>query len=59
MAEPHHIDTDPTARPGWGVFWMIVTGILFVGVTALVKHLGTRNQWRGARSVNADERDTP
>ncbi|MFO7758870.1 MAG: DMT family transporter [Roseovarius sp.] len=42
MAEPHHIDIEPTARPGWGVFWMIVTGILFVGVTALVKHLGTR-----------------
>jgi len=30
------------ARPGWGVFWMVVTGILFVGVTALVKVLGTR-----------------
>ena len=24
-----------------GVFWMIVTGILFVVVTALVKYLGT------------------
>ncbi|SLN64704.1 Riboflavin transporter [Roseovarius litorisediminis] len=30
------------ARPGWGIFWMIVTGVLFIGVTALVKHLGTR-----------------
>ncbi|MGI3210261.1 DMT family transporter [Roseovarius tibetensis] len=30
------------ARPGWGVFWMVVTGILFVAVTALVKVLGTR-----------------
>lgn len=33
---------DVTSRPGWGVFWMIVTGLLFVGVTALVKILGTR-----------------
>lgn len=32
----------PTSRPGWGIFWMIVTGLLFVGVTAMVKHLGTR-----------------
>jgi len=31
-----------SARPGWGVFWMIVTGALFVAVTALVKLLGTR-----------------
>lgn len=29
-------------RPGWGIFWMVVTGILFVGVTALVKTIGTR-----------------
>jgi drug/metabolite transporter (DMT)-like permease len=29
-------------HPGWGIFWMAVTGILFVGVTALVKVLGTR-----------------
>ena len=29
-------------QPGWGIFWMIVTGILFVGVTALVKYLGPR-----------------
>jgi len=37
-------DTRPeaSARPGWGIFWMVVTGILFVGVTALVKVLGTR-----------------
>ena len=42
MADHHGIDTDQTAHPGWGVFWMIVTGILFVGVTALVKYLGTR-----------------
>jgi len=25
-----------------GVFWMVVTGLLFVGVTAVVKHLGNR-----------------
>jgi len=29
-------------RPGWGIFWMVTTGALFVGVTALVKTLGTR-----------------
>jgi len=28
-------------RPVLGVFWMVVTGLLFVGVTALVKYLGT------------------
>jgi drug/metabolite transporter (DMT)-like permease len=28
-------------RPVLGVFWMVVTGVLFVGVTALVKYLGT------------------
>ncbi|MCM2560528.1 DMT family transporter [Lutimaribacter sp. EGI FJ00015] len=28
-------------RPVMGVFWMVVTGILFVCVTALVKYLGT------------------
>lgn len=33
---------ESTARPGWGIFWMVITGILFVGVTALVKVLGTR-----------------
>jgi drug/metabolite transporter (DMT)-like permease len=27
-------------RPVLGVFWMVVTGLLFVGVTALVKYLG-------------------
>lgn len=34
-----HIDQKP-ARPVLGVFWMVVTGLLFVGVTALVKYLG-------------------
>jgi drug/metabolite transporter (DMT)-like permease len=33
---------EAAARPGRGVFWMVVTGLLFVGVTALVKVLGTR-----------------
>jgi len=28
--------------PVAGVFWMVVTGVLFVGVTAIVKHLGGR-----------------
>lgn len=30
------------SRPGWGVFWMAVTGLQFICVTALVKLLGTR-----------------
>lgn len=30
------------SRPGWGIFWMVMTGIQFIGVTALVKVLGTR-----------------
>ncbi|MBU2980747.1 DMT family transporter [Lentibacter algarum] len=29
-------------QPVKGVFWMLVTGVLFVAVTALVKHNGTR-----------------
>ena len=29
------------SRPIFGIFWMIVTGLLFVGVTAIVKYLGT------------------
>ena len=36
------MDSEAHARPGWGVFWMVITGILFVGVTALVKTIGTR-----------------
>ncbi len=35
------IDTG-ASRPGWGVFWMVVTGAQFVGVTVLVKSMGTR-----------------
>ncbi|MHC0053857.1 DMT family transporter [Actibacterium sp. D379-3] len=29
-----------TRRPAIGVFWMLVSGLLFVGVTAIVKHVG-------------------
>ena len=29
------------SSPILGVFWMIVTGVLFVAVTAVVKYLGT------------------
>ncbi|WP_324751640.1 DMT family transporter [Roseovarius sp. Pro17] len=36
------METDANTQPGWGIFWMVVTGILFVGVTALVKTIGTR-----------------
>lgn len=42
MSAEQAIRVEATARPGWGIFWMVVTGILFVGVTALVKVLGTR-----------------
>lgn len=28
----------PIHRPGLGIFWMLVTGVLFVAVTAVVKH---------------------
>ncbi len=36
------LSADLSARPGWGIFWMVLTGLQFVGVTALVKTLGTR-----------------
>ncbi len=42
MGKLDAMDTHTNARPGWGIFWMVVTGILFVGVTALVKTIGTR-----------------
>lgn len=32
----------PEQRPGWGVFWMLVTGLCFVAVTATVKMVGTQ-----------------
>ncbi|WP_058310348.1 DMT family transporter [Shimia thalassica] len=31
-----------TTRPVMGVFWMLITGLCFVAVTALVKYLGPR-----------------
>lgn len=31
----------PASRPLAGVFWMVLTGLLFVGVTAVVKHVGS------------------
>ena len=35
--------TDLTSyNPVKGIFWMLVTGILFIGVATLVKHLGNR-----------------
>lgn len=34
------MNNQPQSRPVVGVLWMLVTGILFVGVTALVKTLG-------------------
>ncbi|MET4103139.1 drug/metabolite transporter (DMT)-like permease [Roseovarius sp. MBR-78] len=42
MSAREGTSSDTIAGPGWGVFWMVVTGLLFVGVTALVKVLGTR-----------------
>lgn len=32
----------PASQPVMGVFWMLVTGLCFVAVTALVKYLGDR-----------------
>jgi len=41
MAEPTALSVDPEApSPVVGVAWMVVTGILFVGVTAIVKYVG-------------------
>ncbi len=34
------ISTPPEPRPILGIVWMLVTGLCFVAVTALVKHLG-------------------
>jgi drug/metabolite transporter (DMT)-like permease len=38
----HGMTSQPISAPLRGVFWMLVTGMLFVAVTALVKVLGTR-----------------
>ncbi|WHZ33838.1 MULTISPECIES: DMT family transporter [unclassified Sagittula] len=40
--EKHVVGMEQAARPGVGIFWMVVTGLCFVGVTALVKALGDR-----------------
>lgn len=37
---PPDIPAEPAARPGWGMFWMFVTGLCFVTVTASVKMVG-------------------
>lgn len=42
MSARKETTAEAAARPLWGVFWMVATGIFFVGVTALVKWLGTR-----------------
>jgi len=42
MTAREGIPPETVARPGMGVLWMVVTGLLFVGVTSLVKVLGTR-----------------
>lgn len=43
MAEPHpHLSTSHSANPLRAISWMIVTGVLFVAVTATVKH-GAQN----------------
>ena len=34
--------SQPTSNPMRGVFWMLVTGLNFVAVTALVKYMGPR-----------------
>ncbi|MBE0412518.1 DMT family transporter [Yoonia sp.] len=34
------MQTIAASRPVAGVFWMVVTGLMFVAVTAIVKHLG-------------------
>ncbi|MEJ6394031.1 DMT family transporter [Gymnodinialimonas sp. 2305UL16-5] len=37
---PTETFTPPDTRPGWGLFWMLMTGICFVAVTATVKMVG-------------------
>ena len=36
----HMLNTPAPSRPLLGIFWMLVTGVCFVAVTALVKYLG-------------------
>ncbi len=33
--------TKATSRPIEGILWMLLTGLLFVAVTGIVRHLGT------------------
>lgn len=40
--QPMSTDAPPAARPATGIAWMILTGLLFVAVTAVVKHIGNR-----------------
>lgn len=35
------MQTAKQSRPVLGIFWMVVTGLMFVGVTAVVKHIGS------------------
>jgi drug/metabolite transporter (DMT)-like permease len=35
-------ETPPSSRPLAGVLWMLLTGVCFVAVTAIVKHVGDR-----------------
>ena len=35
-------DPSPPSRPVAGILWMLTTGVLFVAVTAIVKHVGDR-----------------
>ena len=35
------MDTQRQSRPVLGIFWMVVTGLMFVAVTAIVKHVGS------------------
>lgn len=44
---PKPVEAAPANRPVEGIAWMLLTGFLFVGVTAVVKHVG--------RSVPAPE----
>ncbi|MDE4131927.1 DMT family transporter [Phaeobacter sp. QD34_3] len=41
MSDAQQIEK-PAQNPVMGIFWMLVTGLCFVAVTALVKHLGGR-----------------
>lgn len=40
MEHPAPSAPPPASRPGWGIFWMLVTGLCFVSVTASVKMVG-------------------